>query len=79
MIFSHGASVGDIDGDGDMDIIVTSINWRNNNTSRENGEIFCYVNQGDGHKMLSLKAVLPNEKQIQENILVWIFVIWYDH
>ena len=49
MIFSHGASVGDIDGDGDMDIIVTSINWRNNNTSRENGEIFCYVNQGDGH------------------------------
>ncbi len=49
MIFSHGASVGDIDGDGDMDIVVTSINWRNNNTSSENGEIFCYVNQGDGH------------------------------
>jgi hypothetical protein len=34
--FSHGSSVGDIDGDGDIDIVVTSIVWRNNNTPREN-------------------------------------------
>ena len=42
--FSHGASAGDIDGDGDMDIIVTSIEWVGNN-----GELLCYINQGDGH------------------------------
>jgi len=42
--FTHGASVGDIDGDGDIDIIVTSTDWVGNN-----GEIMCYVNQSDGH------------------------------
>jgi len=46
--FSHGSTVGDIDGDGDIDIIVTSINWTGPDTNR-NGEIWCYVNQGDGH------------------------------
>jgi hypothetical protein len=45
--FSHGSTVGDIDGDGDMDIIVSSINWRGNN-----GEILCYVNQGKGHMIV---------------------------
>jgi hypothetical protein len=42
--FTHGASLGDIDGDGDIDIVVTSTDWVGNN-----GEILCYVNQGNGH------------------------------
>ena len=46
--FSHGSTIGDIDGDGDIDIIVTSIDWVGPETNK-NGEILCYVNQGDGH------------------------------
>ena len=41
---SHGSSVGDIDGDGDIDIVVTSGKWVG-----YNGELLCYINQGDGH------------------------------
>tara|TARA_Y100000389_G_scaffold20454_1_gene17614 strand:+ start:38 stop:1708 length:1671 start_codon:yes stop_codon:yes gene_type:complete len=52
--FSHGSSVGDIDADGDTDIIVTSINWVGAHAEdpRKNGEILCYVNQGDGHMVV---------------------------
>ena len=42
--FTHGASLGDIDGDGDIDIVVSSSKWVGNN-----GEVMCYVNQGDGY------------------------------
>ena len=42
--FSHGITAGDIDNDGDIDVVVTSIDWVGTNAS-----LFCYVNQGDGH------------------------------
>ncbi len=42
--FTHGHNIGDLDGDGDIDIVVPSNRWVGHN-----GEILCYVNQGDGH------------------------------
>jgi hypothetical protein len=45
--YSHQATVGDIDGDGDIDIVVPSNRWVGHN-----GEILCYVNQGDGHMVV---------------------------
>jgi len=49
--FSHSLTAGDIDGDGDIDAVVTSVDWVGHNQS-QNGEIFCYVNQGDGHMVV---------------------------
>jgi len=45
--YSHQATVGDIDNDGDIDIVVPSNRWIGHN-----GEILCYVNQGDGHMVV---------------------------
>ena len=45
--YSHGVSAGDIDNDGDIDIVVTSIKWVGTNAS-----LFCYMNQGDGHMVV---------------------------
>ena len=43
--FSHGSTIGDIDGDGDIDIVVTSVDWHHS----KRGEILCYINNGSGH------------------------------
>ena len=45
--YNHGASVGDIDGDGDIDVVVSSLQWVG-----YNGEVLCYINQGDGHMIV---------------------------
>jgi hypothetical protein len=45
--FTHGFSVGDIDNDGDIDVVVTTLQSVGNN-----GQLLCYVNQGDGHMIV---------------------------
>ena len=45
--YTHGVSAGDIDNDGDIDVVVTSIDWVGTNAS-----LFCYMNQGDGHMVV---------------------------
>ena len=45
--YTHNATVGDIDNDGDIDIVVPSNKWVGHN-----GEILCYINQGDGHMVV---------------------------
>jgi hypothetical protein len=45
--FTHGFSVGDIDNDGDIDVVVTTLQSVGNN-----GQLSCYVNQGDGHMIV---------------------------
>ena len=45
--FTHAFSVGDIDNDGDIDVVVTSLKGVGNNS-----QLLCYVNQGDGHMIV---------------------------
>ena len=45
--FTHGASAGDIDGDGDIDVVASSNAWDGNN-----GKVMCYMNQGGGHMVV---------------------------
>ena len=45
--FTHSMSVGDIDNDGDIDVVVTTLQSVGNN-----GQLLCYVNQGDGHMIV---------------------------
>ena len=42
--FSHRSDIGDIDGDGDIDVVHTSVSWKNNN-----GYIICMYNDGKGN------------------------------
>ena len=41
--FSHRADAGDFDKDGDMDIILASVDWKGSN-----GEMLCLINDGKG-------------------------------
>ena len=42
-VFDHGAATGDIDNDGDMDVVITELNHQNNGTS-----FWCLMNNGTG-------------------------------
>ena len=41
--FAHGGDVGDIDGDGDIDVVISSNQWVGSN-----GEVVCLMNDGTG-------------------------------
>ena len=43
--FSHGATAADIDNDGDIDVIVSDVQW---SRSKGGGNIWCHVNDGKG-------------------------------
>ena len=44
--FAHRSDIGDIDGDGDIDIVHTSVTW--NGGDRGNGYVICMFNDGSG-------------------------------
>ena len=51
--FSHRSDIGDIDGDGDIDVVHTSVTWSGG--SKGNGYIICMYNDGKG-KLTSKKC-----------------------
>ena len=44
--FSHGATAADIDADGDIDVIVSDVEWAK---TKGGGNIWCHVNDGKGN------------------------------
>ena len=46
MGFSHGATVADIENDGDLDVLTTHVEW---SKTKGGGKIYCHVNDGEGN------------------------------
>ncbi len=42
-VFDHGGAVGDIDNDGDMDVVITELNWKTGTA------LWCLINDGTGY------------------------------
>ena len=42
-VFDHGAATGDIDNDGDMDVVITETNWKTGTA------LWCLINDGTGY------------------------------
>ena len=43
VVFDHGAATGDIDNDGDMDVVITETNWKTGTA------LWCLINDGTGY------------------------------
>ena len=43
VVFNHGSATGDIDNDGDMDIVITETNWKTGTA------LWCLINDGTGY------------------------------
>ena len=41
-VFNHGGAIGDIDNDGDMDVVITELNWKTGTA------LWCLINDGTG-------------------------------
>ena len=44
VVFDHGGATGDIDNDGDMDVVITETNWNTTGTA-----LWCLINDGTGY------------------------------
>jgi hypothetical protein len=43
VVFDHGGATGDIDNDGDMDVVITELNWKTGTA------LWCLINDGTGY------------------------------